>query len=662
MDIMTYILSAIDINKLKKKLHIYDVAYDSKDGKFEFLEDGDVKKSFTITGGSPSGTTISVRTKTPSVTEVYGNKIELQFTFTSTYSDGEPTGDGSLNVSVDGIKQIINQPIQQGDNMIDVTDYVTIGNHSVTIEVTDNKGNTDSVRIAVQVVSLTLTSTYTITSINTKAIQFPYIISGTGDKIVYAFLNGEKFAEVPISTTGRQSYLDIPMQTHGAHALTMYAETEVNGKVIRSNELYYELIFAETNNTKKIIASNFNKTEAEQFNTISIPYIVYDPLNLTTSVKLSVNGTVVSSLSDLDRTVHTWNYRSDIYGMTEFKITCGEVEKVFNINIEKLPIDIGRVAGAELYYTAADGDNSSDNRDVWEYTDDNGVTTAIKFSDNFDWDNGGFRTDDDGDPMFRIKSGTSITIPKKIFTNDARSTGRTIKFIFRASNCRTYTADVLSCMSMGHGLSIKAQTASLTSEQSSLLVQYCEDKYIELDIVVNKVDNNQYIIPYLSGIPSKVELYPADDNFAQVSPVDITIGSDDCDVDFYMFSTYDFALQPKEILTNFIADAKNSKEMIDRYSRNNIYDDNGEIDLDKLPTTMKYTIISSERFTTSKKDKVPCDIVHVDKSDSSKSFTSQNAIFKVQGTSSAAYGEAAFNVDIEFKEGFTMSDLSLIHI
>lgn len=659
MDIITYVTSMIEISKLKKKIKNYDVSYDSDKSKFDWIEDGDVKKSFIIAGGSnPNGTSISVRTDNSSVAEVYGSKIILQFSFISTYSDGTPTGDGTMSVSVDGIKYIINQPVAQGsDCTVDVTEHLTIGNHTVTIEVSDAKGNTDSVRIAVQVISLTMASSYSQTTVNNKTLQFPYVVSGTGEKTIYAFLDDDLLHTEVISTTGRQSYLEVPTQKHGAHKLLMYAETEVNGKTIRSNELYYELIFIEVNNVTPIIVSNFNKKTSDQYNTLSIPYIVYDPSSLTTNVKLLVNGAVVSTLNGIDRTMHTWNYRSNLYGEVEFKIVCGSVEKVFYVDIQKLTIEAGRVSGAELYFVASDGDNNSEERDKWTYKDDAGVVTAMKFSDNFDWDNGGFQTDDDGDPMFRIKSGTSITIPKKLFAQNSKTTGKTIKFIFRASNVRNYESNILTCLSLGKGLRIGAQTATLTSEQSNLLVQYCEDRYIELDIVIGKVDDRRYLIPYLSGIPAKVELYPEDDNFAQITPVDITIGSDDCDVDFYMFSSYNFALSPKEILANFIADAKNSNEMIDRHARNNIYDDNGKIDYDKLPTTMRYTIISSERFTTSKKDPVPCDIIHVDKSDSSRSFTASNASFKVQGTSSAAYGEAGFNLDIDFsKSGFIMSD------
>lgn len=657
MDILSYIMSMLEINKVKQKIKEYDLAYDAKESILKWIVNGEQTKSFILSGaGNPNGTTISVRTSNSSIAEVLGNKIEIDFTFTSIYSDGESTGDGSMTISVDGIKQIVGQPIPQGENKIDVTKYLKIGNHSVVVEVSDSKGNSDSCKIAAQVISLTISSDYIATIINNKELQYPFMLSGTGDKTVYAYLDGTLLSKTTITTTGVTSYLTIPIQKHGAHLLKLYAEATVNSKVISSNILYSDIIFTEINNTAPIIASNFTKSKSDQYDTISIPYIIYDPASLKSAVTLYVNGDLVSTLPNIDRTLHVWNYRTSKFGPIKFEIKCGDTTKTFNIDIEKLPVDIGNISGAELYFTAADGDNNSQDRDKWSYTDSNGVKTSMAFSDNFDWDNGGFRSDDDGDPVFRIKAGTSITIPKKILADDARTHGKTVKFIFKASNCRTYDADVLKCMSGKKGLSIKAQSATFTSEQTNTLVQYCEDRYVELEFVISKSTGYRYIIPYLSAVPAKVGLYPSTDDFAQVSPSDIVIGSSDCDVDFYMFSSYNFALQPKEVLSNFIADAKNSTQMIERYSRNNIYDDNNEIDLDKLPTSIKYTIFSAERLTTSKKDKVPCSVVHVDKTDSSKSFTASGATFKGQGTSSAAYGEAGLNLDISYGKGFTVSD------
>lgn len=55
-----------------------------------------------------------------------------------------------------------------------------------------------------------------------------------------------------------------------------------------------------------------------------------------------------------------------------------------------------------------------------------------------------------------------------------------------------------------------------------------------------------------------------------------------CDVDIYVMKAYETRLNENEHLDNFILDAPSTEKMLDRYNRNNILDNTGEISYTKL--------------------------------------------------------------------------------
>jgi hypothetical protein len=77
---------------------------------------------------------------------------------------------------------------------------------------------------------------------------------------------------------------------------------------------------------------------------------------------------------------------------------------------------------------------------------------------------------------------------------------------------------------------------------SYLYFPYSENDKIELDININKsAANNNFIMSYEDGVPSKAYAYSHGQKLYHVSGSEavITIGSDDCDTYIYRLRIYD---------------------------------------------------------------------------------------------------------------------------
>lgn len=270
-----------------------------------------------------------------------------------------------------------------------------------------------------------------------------------------------------------------------------------------------------------------------------------------------------------------------------------------------------------------------------------------------------------------------MTVNYNLFeaTNTARD-GKNFKICFKATNCYDYEAPILECYEEATKLGIKMdaqQTLFSTASYPGFTTQYYENSYIELETEIwpNVADpdasknlyGDRFLMFWVDGVPAGVKAFPTTEKFTHLEPVPITIGSDLCDVYIYTIKVYERKLTENEHLDNFIMDAPSTNEMMARYRRNNIVDNNGEISYEKLvqnnPECHAY-VYRIPRMTTSKDDKVSgCDYFELygDYNTINNPYykaineSGKGARIRVQGTSSAAYGVAAFNLRTEFQEG-----------
>lgn len=619
-----------------------------ENGVAYFTHNGKVLFGITGIGGGDTISAEFTATNTSgwlSKTVASGASCPISITWSS-IEDGIATGNGTVRVTANDLFKV-SKEVQQGEVIVDVGSYLSSGSNTIKIQISDVYGQSRTINFSVTVVELLLKSSFDTSTPFTGSILFPYIPIGAVDKVVHFILDNEEIATYETSVSGRQLTQTIPAQSHGEHRLDVYFTSVVDGETIRSNELHYEFASVEENKNRVIIISPFNETATQQYASIVIPYTVYDPRDLTAEVNIYANNELISTQT-VDRTQQTYTYRANEPGELTITIASGTTEKIIVLTVAESEIDVeAETENLALYLSSQGRSNNEAHPEVWEFEDISATLTGFNFASD------GWKSDSDGITVLRVSGDARITIPYKPFATDFRGTGKTIELEFATRNVLDYDATILSCMSDGRGISVTAQKALMKSEQSEISTQYKEDEHVRISFVCEKRSGNRLLLIYINGIASGVVQYPDDDDFSQVLPADISIGSSDCTIDIYCIRIYDNDLNRFQILDNWIADTQDGGLMLDRFTRNNVFDAYGNIVISKLPTNLPYMIRTAEELPQYKGDKKTVSISYVDPSEPSKSFTATGVQSDVQGTSSQYYPRK--NYKDKYKNGFIVS-------
>ena len=603
-------------------------------------------------GGSTNNAVLTVTNATGWVSNTIASGASCSLSIEwSSIEDGLSTGNGSLTIKVGGVVKAI-LDIAQGLVTTDVSEYLSAGSNAIQLQVMDSYGNSRVKNFNVTVVELSLTSSFDDSTVQNGILAFPYTPYGAVTKTVHFVLDGVEQETVSTSITGRQQTYIIPAQSHGAHTLLVYFEATINGNLVRSNELYYEIIWTQTLNQTPVIGSSFHETSIMQYTTVTIPYIVYSPSSQMSDVVIKVGERVVSEIT-VDRSKQVFTYRMNNAGEITLTISTGSVSKTITLTVTAVQIDVkAETENLSLYLSSASRSNNEANPAVWTFGD-----IAAEFS-NFNWASDGWQMDEDGLTTLRLFGDARLTIPYKPFAQDFRTTGKTIEIEFAARDVLDYDAVILSCLNGGRGLSLTAQTCMLTSEQSSISMQFKEEEHVRVGFVVEKRSGFRRIYCYINGVMSGVVQYPADDDFSQVIPADITIGSSKCTMDLYCIRVYDNDLTAQQMEDNWIADTQDGGLLLDRYNRNNVRDAYGNVVISQLPSDLPYLILECAELPQYKGDKKTCSGSYTDPLHPSKSFTFEGAQIDVQGTSSQYYERK--NYKIKFKGGFILTNGTVV--
>lgn len=594
------------------------------------------------TGG---GTKLTLAFVTPSnATAVHGKETLIKYTYSSTLS-GEETGEGIATYTLNN-KQVASETINQGEVSFNIGKYLALGDNILVVQVTDSYGATRKLTFKINAVSIAVTSTFDDSKAYTGAISFPYTPMGAVEKTIHFLVDDKETGTYITSVSNRQQTYSIPAQAHGAHTLDVYATATINDTEVESDHLRYDIISIVSGNNTPVIASSFRTAEVEQFSTLLIPYIVYNPATTTSDITLSANGIEISDQT-IDRTRQTWSYRAETPGELELKIACGSVTKTFNLTVTESEIDVRpEEADLVLFLTSVNRSNNEEGKNIWNYGEIFAVLTAFNYATN------GWIKTVDGFVALRVNGDARVTIPYNSFANDFRSTGKTIEFEFETRDVTDYDSVILSCMNAGIGLEVTAQKAIFRSEQTSIETQFKEDERVRISFVIEKKAENRLIFVYINGEICGLIQYPEQDNFTQPNPAGISIGSSDCTADIFNIRVYDNALNRYQLLDNYIADMDNLELKRKLYARNSIYDDYGNLSYEKLANqNISFTIVGE--LPTFKGDKKTVTLVYEDREYPERSWVATGVEIDVQGTSSQWYPRKNFKT--KCKQGFTMT-------
>lgn len=624
-----------------------------------------VKNRFVIQGGGGGTTTTSKITFeriTPSpAVFTKEDKVEIKFTFSSVDADNE-TVDGTYTWKL-GTQVIAQGNLKQGENVMDLTEYAIVGTQKFSLTMVDANGTMAVKTWTIQVIDVRIESDFKDSRTYTAGspVNFTYKPYGSISKTVHFKLDGVEIGTTTLTASGTQQTYTIPAQEHGTHLFETYITATVNDIPIETDHIYRDIIWYNEESEQPVISciyryDYYGTVTSKQYNSLSIDYHVFDPNTSTPTVELIEDGVVVSTLT-LESSANTWVYKSADVKEHVLQIKCKETIVEIHVDVVELGYDISPVVANLAFDFNPVGKSNSDVDKLWQDAN-TGVTMSV--SDNFDWSNGGYQLDSDGNQYFCVKAGTTATINYNLFENDlVMEDGAEFKCVFKTTNVGDPDAKFLTCKSgtdipVGIEMSVHSANMYAGSTDKFLNIPYSEDDIIEFEININPLseedDAESFIMAYEDGVGYRPFVYDASNRLYQQDPVAIVVGSTDCDVHIYRMKAYTSYLSDTEILDNFIADSSSAEEMIARYERNQIYDENGNLDPDKLAEAcpqLKIIKLTCPQFTVDKDDKVKgCTIqcVHAGGDPVLDNWTAINAGHSGQGTTSNKYGIAGRNI------------------
>lgn len=620
---------------------------------------GDGVKVITEGGGGGGGSSyeykMTLTNLLPSrlLTVAENTPVNLQFAYSSVDEDEYADGDGVGSIIVNDVnKATFSAP--QGDNTVDISNYLTTGTNTVKVKITNSEDNTKTLTYTVTVVALRLTTTFDQMATYSGSVEFSYTPSGVGEKTVHFIMDDVELDTAIVTSNNRSQTFTIPAQDHGAHIFEVYATMTVEGLNVRSNTLTVGMMWIDPESLVPIILCPFAVTEARQGETLTIPFMVYDPLSETATVTRQIidenEDVYATSEISVGRTAQSWSVNDYPAGDTVFKLTCGSVSVSKTVEVEEHSIDIEPITdGLALEFSAQGRSNGEANPASWS---DHGYSATF---DGFGWSTAdGWLDDASGNTALRFLPEDTMTIPFKPFESDARTTGFTVECEFATRDVQDYDAIVFSCFADGRGFRIGSQSAELKSEQSSVSMQFREDAHVRVCFVVENRNQNRLVYIYINGIMCGVSQYPTNDDFSQPTPVGLTIGAESCGLDLYRVRMYSKGLTKNEQLDNYIYDRPTLAAKEAAYRRNDVLNVSEEVDVTKIPPTLPYMIFECAELPQYKGDKkTGINVTYVDQAHPEHSFSANGVEMDVQGTSSAGY--PIKNYKPKFKKGFDMT-------
>ena len=568
------------------------------------------------------------------------------------------------------------QDVSKGTYTLDLTKYLLLGTNDIYViatatDPTTGKSQRKQAYISVRAVTLSLQSSFNPAASLANGgygpadtISIPYAVSGSGEKTVFLYVDGNQRSTASVTRSGTTNgSFDIAASglTSGRHNIQLVAEMETGGLTLKSESIYIDILKA-GGSAPFIGLMTVHKDgriqtapeylhpvlSAGQYEICSLNFVAYDPAATPAVLTMTRNGGTAQTVS-VPRTTQNYQNRFTEKGRQTMVLAVGQTTYTFYIDVEDSGIDIAEASyGLKVRLSPAGRSNGESNPAVWE---SNGVRTAFE---GFDWSSNGWTGE-----TLKLTNGARAVIGYELFKDDAGATGETIEMEFKVSNVADRTAEVISCMSGGKGLSVTATEASIktgtmlhytnedgedASREIKIGTKFAPDEWLKVAFVIGKRTDGRLMELYVNGNRAGADIYDSGYYFRQDSPVGITLDSAAADLEVRNIRVYDRALSDDEELENRIVDAEDPESMMALWDENDILGDTGDVDTDKLRAKGKGVMrivrqggLDEVNETNNKKTDFEADVHFYSPFGKEYDFVLRSCYIRIQGTSSTKY-------------------------
>ena len=614
----------------------------------DFYANGEVVKTVYFSGGGGGSATIPpyISTILPENSILgLGGVFDLQLDFSSSI-----IGRGTVKIFVNDVESI-SMSIPQGENTIPMADtYFTKGNNRVTVYVIDRTGQmSNSLTFYVRYGSLEITSDFdAYTAYEPGAVVRYYFTPTAVDTslalTMYMKIDGAVKDGVSCSSDTR-GYFTFPNNLEvGAHYCQAYI---VDSAGNTSNVLSFNFIVLDA--VSLVVASDTVNPIIEEGEQLSLDYKVYMRGATSFITKTYIDENLVNTgtcgldfayyrTSTLTEGIHT--IKMEVYDVTE---TVSDYI-IWTVTVTPSTYEMLQPvkAGSLFIGTAQNMTNSSENKEVWRGTDQDGaIVDGILHNFAFNSESGWV------DDELLISGASSVEIPITPLANNARY-GFTLDIEFASKMIGVDDALVLNLWDdeKDCGIKITTEQVILRSAEGNQADLYFTDS--EMTSVMFVIDRNEATAKiYLNGVMCSafhlsdysIDGVPYLEDFT-VNNTIMLGGSGHARIK--NLRVYQVALSTDEILNNFMANEtrKAEQKALVEFQKG-----------DHLPTLTIYCDFSG----LGKDDKKPCAITYVstDEEKYGKSFTltHKKSTCQYQGTSSMAYPIKNYRINLADETG-----------
>lgn len=558
-----------------------------------------------------------------------------------------------------------------------VDEYLSEGTNSISVSITGRNTLASSMAaVTYTMVHLELTSTFNFAVPVTKGsyLHVPYTLKGANVKYVEWYVDGVKEngidTVVGVNTTNTKDF-DTASLTPGKHNVQVRAYITEGGTNYYSNTLYFDFVVApsswESNTTYTLlglvlaapVTSGTLSVSVKQYETFTFKTAVYDSRSRALDLVITDNGTQVKSVAMTTEEVSEESYTPTTTGNHVLLFTADSQTATFTVAATAGDITITKETNDLLLELSAKGrSNTETHPDTWTFQQAAGQGGNLIESTftGFEWNGqSGWKND-----ALVIPAGANVQIGLNPLAGNPITKGRTIEIDFETLNIDNEAASVLSLLSGTTGLSITPTTAKLqTAGGAKVETKFRDGDRVHLTFIVNRTDdtNNMRMLYIVNnGILERAAQFAASDVIG-ISGDSITIGSSGCTVKLYGIRVYDKALNVDQAFCNFAVDSPNIVKIA---TDNDIYDNLGNIDVDKVNAHIPVMIITgdissimsiSDKSHKNDWNSVPVDIEFRNMQHPEMNFFIDDADIRLQGTSSISYPRKNFRIYSTSKSG-----------